>query len=59
MASKGCQQLCYVSKIFEEYAVATNTSMKYSYLFSILGGSISLIAAVLEGSGLMPVLLRT
>ena len=59
MMSKGCQRFCYASKILDELAVVTNKSEKYSYLFTILGGFISLIAAVLEGSGLIPVVLRT
>ena len=59
VVSKGCQWLCYVSKIFNELTVVTNKSQECSELFSILGGFITLIAAVLEGSGLMSVLLRT
>ena len=39
-----------MNKIPDEPAVVTNKSMKCSYLFSILGGFISLIAADLEGS---------
>ena len=54
---KGCCQLCYASKIFDELVVA-NKSQKCSYLLSILGEFMSLIAAVLEGSGLMLVPLR-
>ena len=55
---KGCQQLCYASKILDELTVVTNKSQKCCYLFSILGGFMRLITAVLEGNGLMPVLLR-
>ena len=59
MVCKGWQQLCYAGKIFSELAVVTNKSQECTYLFSILWGFISVIAAVLEGSGLMLVLLRT
>ena len=51
MASKGCQWFCYVGKIFDELTVVNSNSQECSYLFSILGGFISLIAAVLEGCG--------
>ena len=59
MMSKGCQQFCYADILLDEIMVVTDKSEKYSYLFSILGGFISLIATVLEGSALMPVVLRT
>ena len=59
MMSKACEGFFYLSKIPGKVVVITNKSKKFSYLFSILGGLISLIAAVLEGSGLMPVVLRT
>ena len=59
MASKGCQQLCYVSKIFDELVVLSTSPKNGLTWLTFLGGFISWIAAVLEGSGLMPVLLRT
>ena len=59
MEIKDCEGFYYLNKILDELAIITNKSKKCSYLFSILGGFISLIAAVLEGHGLMPVVLRT
>ena len=35
---KGCQQLCYTSRILDEHVVVANKSQKFSYLFSVLGG---------------------
>ena len=59
MMGKACQWLCYVSKIFYELVKVINKSQECSYLLNILGGFITLIAAVLEGIGLILVLLRT
>ena len=56
--SKGCQKFYYASKVLGELVVATNRSQECYYLFNILGGFISLIAVILEGSGLMQVVLR-
>ena len=59
MTSEICQKFGYAGKVPDELVVVTKKSQKCSYLLSILWGFISLIAAALEDSGLMSVVLRT
>ena len=59
MMGKGCEGFCYLSKILDETVVVANKTKECSNLFSIFGGCIILIAAVFEGSGFIPVVLRT
>ena len=54
MMGKGCEGFYYLSKILDEHAIITNKAKECSYLFSIFWGFISVIAAVLEGRGLIP-----
>ena len=57
--SKGCEGCCYPSKVLDELMVLINKANECSYLYSILVGFISLTAVVLEGSGFIPVGLRS
>ena len=59
MMSKGCEGFCYLSEILDVLAVVNNKAKEHSYLFSIFGAFISLIAAVLDESCFIPVVLRT
>ena len=59
MKGKGCDGFCYPSRTLDELAVVTNKAKVCPYLFNIFWGFISLITAVLEGNGFIPVLLRT
>ena len=52
MMGKGYEGFCYLNIILDELAVVTNKAKECYYVFSIFRGFISLMAAVMEGSGL-------
>ena len=59
MMSKGFEGFCYLSKILDELAVVANKAKECSYLCSIFGGFHQFNNCCFEGSGFIPVVLRT